>query len=161
LDWPTWWTALMRSARANCLPKRCAAIARHAPAFQSTWWGQAPAPPVALAAAERLPPDSLERIVLLAAGGVVRTYDLRRALVSARQGLDVFSSEKDRWWLGVGAAIVGTADGKRDPPAGRVGFRPPGDAALALRLHQHPWDRASPGPATPAEPHGQFKPGVL
>ena len=94
---------------------------------------------VALAAGEWLPPDSIERIVLLAPA-VSADYDLRCPLASARCGIDVFFSTNDRWWLGLGSAIVGTADGKRDAPAGRVGFRCPGDAALAHRLHQHPWD---------------------
>jgi hypothetical protein len=98
---------------------------------------------VALAAAERLPPDSLACVVLLAPA-VSAGYDLRPALVRARGGIDVFTSERDRFWLGVGTAVVGTADGRADAAAGRVGFRPPAlcpaEAALAGRLRQHPWD---------------------
>ena len=98
---------------------------------------------VALAAASRLPPDTLERIVLLAPA-VSAGYDLRGALASARQGLDAFTSENDRGWLGLGTGIIGTADGTRDAAAGRVGFRPPVlapcEAWLASRLRQHPWD---------------------
>jgi hypothetical protein len=98
---------------------------------------------VALAAAEGLPPDTLEHIVLLAPA-VSAGYDLRRALLSARQGIDAFTSERDWLWLGVGTTLAGTADGTRQAPAGRVGFCPPllcpHDAALAARLRQHPWD---------------------
>ncbi len=98
---------------------------------------------VALQAAERLPPDTLERIVLLAPA-VSANYDLRGALASARLGIDVFTSDRDRFWLGVGTGVVGTADGTRDPAAGRVGFRPPvlspDETRLAGRLHQHSWD---------------------
>jgi pimeloyl-ACP methyl ester carboxylesterase len=98
---------------------------------------------VVLGAAERLPANALERIVLLAPA-VSTAYDLRRALLSARGGMDVFTSQRDRLWLGLGTGVVGTADGTRDPAAGRVGFQPPalcpGELALAGRLRQHPWD---------------------
>ena len=97
---------------------------------------------VALAATDSLPPDTLERVVLLAPA-VSTEYDLRRTLASARQGVDVFISERDRVWLGMGTAIVGTAAGPRTAAAGRVGFRTPavlpGEEALAARLRQHPW----------------------
>jgi pimeloyl-ACP methyl ester carboxylesterase len=98
---------------------------------------------VALRAAEQLPSDSLERIVLLAPA-VSAGYDLRPALACSRQGIDAFTSERDTFFLGVGTAVLGTSDGKRDDAAGRVGFRPqavcPTDAALFAKLHQHPWD---------------------
>jgi pimeloyl-ACP methyl ester carboxylesterase len=100
---------------------------------------------VVLTAAERLPVNALERVVLLAPA-VSAGYDLRRALASARAGMDVFTSERDRFWLGVATGVVGTADGTRDPAAGRVGFQPPAlcpnETALAGRLRQHPWDPA-------------------
>ncbi len=47
---------------------------------------------VVLAAAERLPANALERIVLLAPA-VSTEYNLRRALLSARGGMDVFTSQ--------------------------------------------------------------------
>jgi pimeloyl-ACP methyl ester carboxylesterase len=98
---------------------------------------------VTLTAAERLPPNTLERIVLLAPS-VSAGYDLRGALASARQGLDVFTSERDRFYLGLGTAVVGTSDGKRESAAGRVGFCPPelspSEMWLSGRLRQHPWD---------------------
>ena len=97
---------------------------------------------VVLAAAELLPPDSVERIVLLAPS-VSAEYDLRPALRSARQGVDVFHSRRDLGYLGLGVATLGTGDRRWSAAAGRVGFRPPasdsGDA-LYLRLHQYPWD---------------------
>jgi pimeloyl-ACP methyl ester carboxylesterase len=98
---------------------------------------------VVLAAAEHLPPDTLERIILLAPS-VSACYDLRPALASARQGVDAFTSERDRFYLGLGTRLIGTSDRKHEPAAGKVGFCPPiltqCDAWLAGRLHQHPWD---------------------
>src|SRR5947209_1438655 len=77
-----------------------------------------------LAAAEELPPDTLERVVLLAPS-VTSAYDVRPALRTARDGMDVFYSRADRLWLGAGAAFVGLSD---DPnvarAAGRFGFEP-------------------------------------
>jgi len=95
-----------------------------------------------LAATEFLPPDSIERIILLAPS-VSENYDLRPALRSAKQGMDVFYSRSDRTYLGLGMAIVGTADGERAAASGRVGFRVPSEAddgGLHTRLHQHPWE---------------------
>ncbi len=98
---------------------------------------------VVLAAGDRLPADSVERIVLLAPA-VSSSYDLRRTLASARGGVDVFYSERDRLWLGVGTGVVGSADGTRGPAAGRIGFRSPTleptQTPLASRLRQHAWD---------------------
>jgi hypothetical protein len=97
---------------------------------------------VVLAAAEELPADSLDRIVLLAPA-VSPCHDLRRALASARRGIDVFVSERDWLLLGLGTSITGTPDGGRGPAAGRGGFCPPalapGQEALAGRLRQHAW----------------------
>jgi pimeloyl-ACP methyl ester carboxylesterase len=93
---------------------------------------------VALAAAESVPCNALARVVLLAPS-VSEGYDLREALAGTSGGIDVFTSERDRFWLGVGTAVVGTSDGVRQAAAGRVGFDPPDDP-LASRLRQHPWD---------------------
>jgi len=98
---------------------------------------------VALAATEWLPPGSVERIVLLAPS-VSADYDLRPALRCSRLGIDVFHSQRDVLALGLGVAVLGTADRQRTAAAGRVGFRPPddcsADAALYLKLRQYPWD---------------------
>jgi pimeloyl-ACP methyl ester carboxylesterase len=98
---------------------------------------------VALTAAEMLPPHSLDRLVLVAPT-VSAGYDLRSALRACRGGLEVYYSSRDMAFLGLGIAILGTADRHWESAAGRVGFRPqnetPEDAALFTRLHQHPWD---------------------
>lgn len=100
---------------------------------------------VALAAAERLPPCSVDRIVLLASAVCV-SYDLRPALRTSRCGIDAFYSERDSFVLGVGMRTLGTADRSCRMAAGRHGFTPvlscPEDAALYARLRQHPWTPA-------------------
>jgi pimeloyl-ACP methyl ester carboxylesterase len=100
---------------------------------------------VALTAASLLPPDSLDRIILLAPS-VSTAFELRPALRSAREGMDVFYSRRDLFSLGVGVALIGTADGCRDrKAAGRCGFQSqpqsPEDEILYARLRQHPWER--------------------
>jgi pimeloyl-ACP methyl ester carboxylesterase len=98
---------------------------------------------VVLAAAEMLPRDSVDRIILLAPS-VSTAYDLRRALCTARHGIDVFHSSEDRVILGLAMQVVGTADRLSRTAAGHDGFTPvitcPGDAALYGKLRQHPWD---------------------
>jgi pimeloyl-ACP methyl ester carboxylesterase len=100
---------------------------------------------VALAAAEQLPPDTLDRIILLAPS-VSPCYDLRPALASAREGIDAFVSERDRVVLGAAMYMVGTADRRAGPAAGLAGFRPevstPSDATLYCRFRQHNWHPA-------------------
>jgi pimeloyl-ACP methyl ester carboxylesterase len=98
---------------------------------------------VTLAAAERLPPASVDRIVLLAPAVCV-CHDLRPSLRTARCGIDVFYSPRDRFVLGVGMRTLGTADRCCRVAAGQYGFTPvvscPEDAALYGKLRQHPWD---------------------
>jgi hypothetical protein len=97
---------------------------------------------VALAAGDRLPPDSVDRTILLAPS-VSAGYDLRPSLWAAREGLDVFCSRKDWVALGFVVRVVGTADRGSGGAAGRFGFRPVGPAALGpgrnARLRQHFW----------------------
>jgi pimeloyl-ACP methyl ester carboxylesterase len=79
-----------------------------------------------LAAAERLPPNSLERIILLSAA-VSPGYDLRPALGAVRGEVVAFSSTWDWLWLGWGTSQFGTADRVYGPSAGLSGFRIPED----------------------------------
>ena len=97
---------------------------------------------VALAAAEALPPNSIDRIILLAPS-VSACYDLRPALRTSCQGIDTFYSHRDWWYLGFGVSVTGTADRRWSAAAGRVGFRPitstPEDACLYAKLRQYEW----------------------
>ena len=63
---------------------------------------------VVLAAAECLPPGSVERIVLLAPS-VASGYDLRRAIRATNSGIDVYYSPVDQV-LDLAVNSVGTAD---------------------------------------------------
>jgi hypothetical protein len=101
---------------------------------------------VVLAAAERLPPGTLERIVLLSAA-VSPTYDLRPALRATRAEIVSFCSGYDQLVLGWGTRQFGTIDRVYGPSAGLNGFRvplnlTPEDQWLYERLVQIPW-RAS------------------
>jgi pimeloyl-ACP methyl ester carboxylesterase len=97
---------------------------------------------VVLYAAELQPPDSINRIILLAPS-VCAAYDLRPALRATRDGIDVYNSTEDRWVLGLGVRLVGTTEGECRTAAGQAGFTPivasPADAALYSRLRQHSW----------------------
>ena len=98
---------------------------------------------VTLEATRWLDPNTVERVILLAPA-VSSEYDMSATLAAARQGVDVYTSQRDRLYLGTGTDIVGTADGLRGvAAAGRVGFDPPSplDSMLAMRLRQHPWNR--------------------
>lgn len=99
---------------------------------------------VVLAAAENLPPNTLTRIVLLAPA-VSAHYDLRPALRSACQGVDVFTSSHDWLCLGLGTLVLGTTDRYcTTRTAGKIGFQPllvdAEDTALYGKLRQYPWD---------------------
>jgi len=89
---------------------------------------------VALAAAEKLPAGTLDRILLLAPS-VSSGYDLAPALAATREGIDVFCSHKDRATLGVGVRLVGTADRGSGRAAGRFGFC----GAECARVRHHWW----------------------
>ena len=119
---------------------------------------------VVLAAAERLPPDSLDRIVLLAPS-VCKDYDLRPALRASRRGIDVFYSQWDWAVLGIGIGIVGTADRECRSAAGRYSFTPitdtPADCALYRRLHQYPWEPGAKWTGNYGGHYGSIEPEFL
>ena len=97
---------------------------------------------VVLAAASGLPPGTVTRTLLISPA-VSADYDLRPALASNREGIDVFYSSKDIGFLGLGVAVTGTTDRHWSAAAGRVGFRPQlessADGSLFAKLRQHPW----------------------
>jgi pimeloyl-ACP methyl ester carboxylesterase len=97
-----------------------------------------------LAAAEQLPPATLERIILIAPA-VSPNYDLRPALTATRQEIVSFYSPNDWLILGWGTSHFGTEDRVYGPSAGLLGFRRPVDGpaearALYERLVQIRWN---------------------
>jgi len=131
-------------AQARCLAAEITAFHATSPGMPIYVVAYSAGTHVALEATRCLEADSIERIILLAPA-VAADYDLRPALFAARQGIDVFTSKRDRFYLGLGPRLVGTADGQRFvPAAGRVGFYTPPlpatEALLAQRLRQHPWE---------------------
>jgi pimeloyl-ACP methyl ester carboxylesterase len=132
-------------AQGRLLAARVAAYRRACPEGRVYLIGHSAGCAVVLAAAEVLPPDGVDRIVLLAPSVCV-SYDLRPALRTARGGIDVFHSSDDTVVLGLGVGIVGTAEGGCRTAAGQYGFTPvlacPADGALYGKLRQHPWDPA-------------------
>jgi pimeloyl-ACP methyl ester carboxylesterase len=97
---------------------------------------------VVLTAAENLPPDTLDTIVLLLPA-VSSAYDIRPSLRSVRGTMEVHYSGHDWFYLGLCTFFAGCADHQSGAASGRVGFQliveSPEDAALLPRLVQHPW----------------------
>jgi hypothetical protein len=97
-----------------------------------------------LAAANLLPPATLERIILLSAA-VSPTYDLRPALRATKAQIVSFYSPYDALILGWGTSQFGTVDRVYGPSAGLRRFKPPpkldaADRALYDRLIEVPWN---------------------
>jgi pimeloyl-ACP methyl ester carboxylesterase len=118
---------------------------------------------VALTAVEELPPGAVERVVLLAPA-VSANYDLRPALARVG-GIDVFYSDRDWAYLGLGVTVTGTADRHWGRAAGRIGFRPviqcPADAALYAKLRQHPWRHSVEWTGNHGGHYGGYQPEFL
>jgi pimeloyl-ACP methyl ester carboxylesterase len=97
---------------------------------------------VVLSACERLPADSVERIILLAPA-VCQDTDLRTAACCARLGIDSFHSHKD--YISLLLTTVGTSDGPFKSVAGRSGFNVPAEtgceAAPCQKIRQHAWSK--------------------
>jgi pimeloyl-ACP methyl ester carboxylesterase len=99
---------------------------------------------VVLAAAEKLPPASIERIVLLSSS-LSYSYDLSCALRATVHGIDNFYSGYDG--LLPNTDKLGTTDGRYTISGGLIGFRPPPAADIGAygNLRQYGWHEAMPG----------------
>ncbi len=100
---------------------------------------------VVLAAAGMMPPNSIDRVFVLAPS-VSHDFPLGGTLRASKEGLDVFYSHEDVL-LSSAVGAFGTADGKRGPVAGCVGFwlrtpQSPEAALYRLKLRQYPWSPA-------------------
>lgn len=119
---------------------------------------------VALAAGETLPPDAIDRMVLLAPS-VSTGYDIRPAMRSAREGLDVFCSKKDWVALGFVTRVVGTSDRAWARAAGRHGFDVATiarqDDGELVRLRQHFWSSELAWTGHTGGHHGMHTPAFI
>lgn len=144
--------ALITAEKQNCPERRVYLV------------GHSSGTAVALAAAEAAPPGSIERVVLLSPA-VSHAYDLRPALRTVTQSIEVFISRRDIGALLIGTGIVGTADRRFAAAAGRVGFTPvlacPGDELLYTKLRIHPWDRCVAWSGNHGSHYGTLEPGFM
>ncbi len=119
---------------------------------------------IVLVAAEALPPATLERIILLAPA-VSFKHDLRAALASSCQGIDVFYSQRDWLCLGIGVLLAGTTDRYWSIGAGKIGFQSiitcAEDGALYAKLRQYPWDASLCWTGHKGGHYGAYQPGFL
>jgi pimeloyl-ACP methyl ester carboxylesterase len=146
------------------LARKVAALGQSCPATSVDLVGHSAGSAVVLAAAEALPAGSVDRIVLLSPS-VSSEHDLRPALACARRGVDVFYSEDDVFYLGLGVVIFGNADRERNAAAGRTGFHPvfasPEDASLYAKLRQYPWQPCLDWTGNHGGHYGTYQPGFL
>jgi pimeloyl-ACP methyl ester carboxylesterase len=129
--------------RAEELARQVAAIKERDPRRPVFLVGHSAGAGLVLAAAAMLPPETLERVILLSPA-VSPTFDLRPALRATRGEIVSFCSEHDRIVLELGTSLFGTVDRYYGPSAGQCGFRAPADLdadgrALYRRLVQVPW----------------------
>jgi pimeloyl-ACP methyl ester carboxylesterase len=119
---------------------------------------------VVVAAAEAAPAGVVNRVILLAPA-LSADYDLRPALRNVRCGIDVFCSERDWFFLGLGTTIIGTVDRHWGSAGGRVGFRPTittaEDMALYCKLQQHPWHPCLAWTGNLGGHYGGYQPNFL
>ena len=118
-----------------------------------------------LCAAEQLPPQTLEGIVLLAPA-VSSEHDLRPVLASVCRSVDVYISHRDWFCLSIGTLLAGTTDRCFTfSPAGRVGFRPiltcAADVLLYGKLRQFLWDPCLRWTGNKGGHYGAHQPGFL
>jgi pimeloyl-ACP methyl ester carboxylesterase len=129
-------------AEGELLAAEVLALRHECPAAEIYLVGHSAGAGVILAAAETLPPCSVDRIVLLSPSLSV-DYDLRPALRCVRETLDVFYSTHDWVYLALVTRLIGTSDRHWAPAAGRYGFHPqtaaPGDECLYAKIRQYPW----------------------
>jgi pimeloyl-ACP methyl ester carboxylesterase len=100
-------------------------LRRQCPTVRIVFVGYSTGSRVVLAAAEMLPPNSVDRVVVIASS-VSNCYDLRPALRASMGGIDAYYSAEDPI-LANAEQTLGTADGLKVPMAGRTGFVYPCD----------------------------------
>jgi pimeloyl-ACP methyl ester carboxylesterase len=150
---------------ANELAGQVAAYRREHPDRPIYLVGHSAGAALVLATAAQLPPDSIERIILLAAA-VAPDYDLDDALRATRTEIVSFYSDLDCLWLGAGTTLFGSADRRYGSSAGHVGFVEPAGLEEKgkqryQRLVQIPWRPALLWEANAGSHHGCVRPDFL
>jgi pimeloyl-ACP methyl ester carboxylesterase len=129
---------LKAAARIAC---SVSAIRKDCPSARIFFVGHSAGARVVLAAAEMLPPQSVDRIIVLAPA-VSCTYDLTTALKTSRYGIDNFFSSEDSV-LDSENRHYRNADGPKTHAAGRAGFHlvsyDKQDIDLYRNLRQYRW----------------------
>jgi pimeloyl-ACP methyl ester carboxylesterase len=129
---------LNAAARIAC---SVSAIRQDCPSARIFFVGHSAGARVVLAAAELLPPKSVDRIIVLAPA-VSCTYDLTTALKTSRYGIDNFFSSEDSV-LDSENRHYRNADGPKTHAAGRAGFHlvscDKHDIDLYRNLRQYRW----------------------
>jgi pimeloyl-ACP methyl ester carboxylesterase len=151
-------------AEGRLLAAQILAVRQQCPGARIYILGHSAGCSVALAAAEALPAESIERVILLAPSVSAR-YDLRPALAAVHEGLEVFYSRRDWYYLALVTGITGTSDRCWASASGRCGFAPhitcPEDAGLYARLHQHCWQPSDGKLGNTGGHYGPYQPEFL
>lgn len=146
-----------------CLAQKVLMWRKYVPHARIVLVGYSTGAHVALLATQWLPCDTVDRVILLAAS-VSTDYDLRAALRSSREGVDSFFSDQDAT-LPTSMDHLGTADGKRCPMAGTVGFN--GgigrqlEPQLFCKLRQYGWCPRWERAGHQGDHHGYYHPRFL
>jgi pimeloyl-ACP methyl ester carboxylesterase len=141
-------------AQGQRLAAEVQAFAHDHPGVPIYLMGHSAGATVVLSALENLPPGVVERALLLSPSVSAR-YDVRPALASVNQGVHVYYSQHDYYYLGLATHFLGTADRRFFQPAsGRVGFHVNvADPEFFGKLHQRPWQ---PGDSVTGNLGGHF-----
>jgi hypothetical protein len=151
-------------AQGQLLAARLIELRRTCPQNAIFLMGHCAGNSVVIAAAEEVPPGTVDRMICLAPS-VANDYDLRPALRGCRDGIDAYYSKDDCWLLGLGLHCTSLLWGKYYQAAGRHGFEPviadSEDALLYSKLRQYPWQSSLACTGHYGGHFGSYQPGFL
>jgi pimeloyl-ACP methyl ester carboxylesterase len=149
-------------AQGKRMALEVAAFAEQYPDVAIYMVGHSAGATVVLSALEHIPPGIVERAMLLSPS-VSANYDVCPAVRGINQGLHVYYSQHDYWYLGLATHVLGTADRRfLHPASGRVGFRPRSyDPEVAAKLFQRPWQPSDRSTGNLGGHFGNYQPEFL